>query len=675
MRWIFPIAAALALTACLPPTERYHGAKAPVSEVRVAEGSALDVHVTIESLIASDPAWRVAFANSPKLTVTFDGAPVPCVIRGAGDGPLEHSDVVSFTATHGNRHSPWLAYRLRPAVAGESSCRLGGPAALPVGGAPAIVTSQPVDGARPDAPPVSDVEWERWRKADYVVFAPQGWMSSLTPLIRHRTRVGHTVAAYPVEAAYDRYSGGNPRPEALREAIAALHKHSLGRLHYVLLVGDVSHTYAPDDTALATVPTFYETKVHYPGYRSDDELATDHPYGVLGDAGRKTRSSATLAVGRLPARTEAEARLLGRKIVRYETDRAGDNAAWSRRLIMYGGPANYGKLADTLIETTATYLLNDVVPYDYDLDVVFAKANSPYATRFDALSATLIDDLEEGALFAAYFGHGQPWAFDHAWYRGEQYTIGGVDELSRVNIPRGAPVFLSFTCHTGRYDLENGDPSLAEAMAMAENGPIAVFASSRASHPYPNLLYAQGFIDLFLAKRPKTLGDGVLALKKDMRRRKMMFAGALVGQNPVQLQREHESLYNLLGDPALRLRYPETLAIRQQSTEAGLRVRVASARVVDGTVRLTLETERKVIRGALTTSAQVEKMALPAAFEAMAENHIRAMDKVVTTLDVPLVGGLAEAVLPWPAGSDKLILKALATDGRRSAAGHTVVTR
>src|SRR5207244_6910964 len=127
---------------------------------------------------------------------------------------------------------------------------------------------------------------------------------------------------------------------------------------------------------------------------------SDHPYGVvtIATAAKPLR----LAVGRIPARTAAEASAFAEKIVGYETE--VDSGTWRHRLLVTASDARFGAVADSLIESIAARLLDEKISYEFDLGFTFAKASSPYANRPDTLHHTFVSELQAGALIATYVG-------------------------------------------------------------------------------------------------------------------------------------------------------------------------------------------------------------------------------------------------------------------------------
>ncbi|MCC6528151.1 MAG: hypothetical protein IT373_36225 [Polyangiaceae bacterium] len=499
-------------------------------------------------------------------------------------------------------------------------------------------------------------------RSDYLVLAPRSYRAALAPLVAHREAGGHRVAVRALEDVYARRSAGRPSAEAVRDEIAALAAPADSPLRYVLLVGDPLRGSPP-------LPSF-EPQLDYhaderPG--TSRSFRSDEPFALPDRPGRRA-----LAVGRIPATSADELAGVVGKIVGYERGTGAD--AWQRRVVLFGGPASFGAFLDGLIEQTAMELLDRKLPYDYDLDLVFAKPGSPYAYRFDALGDKLVHDLDAGSLLAVYVGHGARDSFDTVGYRGRAYPIGSARDLARVDIGDGKPLFVALTCHTGAYGQPDGRRSLAETLALNPGGPVAVFAASVESHPYPNYLYAQAFLARFLAEHAASVGEGVVDAKSDMVAGSLALASLLVDGDLDALKRDHTRMYNLFGDPATVLRYPRPAEVRVasggQAPGAPVGVRVTTPGTGDAELEVTLETERRTLPVGLTSERELARLPAERAFEVMVENHARALDKVVARARVLLHGGLAEVVLLGPTAPGTYYVKALVRSGGGSAAGH-----
>jgi hypothetical protein len=439
----------------------------------------------------------------------------------------------------------------------------------------------------------------------------------------------------------------------VRGAIRKLVDAPGSRLRFVLLAGDPLGSPA--------LPAFGGKLGEWAYEWQGSPYLSDHPYAAF--------DSRPLAVGRLPARTEADLTAMVSKIVHYEAAPAG---AWQRRVMVVGSPANFGPVADTFIEWQATTLLDQLLPYDYDVNVLFAKADSPYAYRFDRFGEKIIGDINAGALLAVYAGHGNPESFDDTYWRGYRFPIGTVTDLAALDAAKGAPVFISLTCHTGTFGGERR--SIGETLALNTNGPVAVFASSQVSHPYPNFLFAEALLENLLEKPAPTLGDAVVAAKLALPSRRILAAELLDPGDHEATKDEHLRLYNLLGDPATRLRYPRKASVELSAARVtpGGKVRITASATdfAEGDALITMETERREVKPGLVPLDLSETAPLEATFAAMAKNHAIATDKVVSKSELRMASGRAVAELDAPSKPGRYVVKVLLSNGRDVATAH-----
>lgn len=519
--------------------------------------------------------------------------------------------------------------------------------------------ASPTDGTvRPVEVPTVPPPIER-PATQYVVLGPRSFADELQPLLDLRASQGLVGEFRAVEDVYAARSGGAPKAEALKDEIASIAAaKSPQALKYVVLAGDPVGAPAEVPSFFAQIgdwrPAGFDARPH----------RTDHGYSFF--------DTNPVAVGRLPARTDQEMATVVTKILSYEA--ASSGGAWQRRVLVFGGPADFGPIADGALEAQATSLLDELLPYDFDVGVIFAKSDSPYVYRYDQLGTKIIEELNEGSLLAVYAGHGLEDSFDRARYRGNRYPIGSVRELESLNIENGPPIFVSLTCLTGDYGRASGERSISETMMLHPRGPVAVFAASDVSHPYPNLLYAQALLDTFILRRAPTIGDGIVAAKRSMLGRSIAFASLLVPGDHDKIKHEHLTLYNLLGDPATRVRLPMTAAIEadQKTLAPGqkLTLRIKSSDLSEGSVLLTVETERSALKPGMIASREIEAMPIEKAFEAMAKNYEIASDKVLAKTLGSLVGGVTTVEIDAPKAPGRYVAKALLQGERGVASGH-----
>lgn len=598
-------------------------------------------------------------------------------MKGNGVVAYPCGDEIRFVVDRANRHAPWVVYTLEV----QRTSRDYETAPVPASVAHADATVAHVFARRRAAvlrmkPLFADYDLD----IDYLVLAPESYMGALAPLIEHRRGQGHHPVAVSIEDVCARSNGGNLSPEAIHWFIDIFRRRGNMSLRYVLLVGDCRETYVPGVDGPPPMPTYYRPKMHYKGFWSGGgEYATDEPYATplwldrVEDADSAALEAARpLLIGRLPVQSAEELEGVVAKIIEYETAPAGDGE-WQRRLLFFGGPANYTPLLDAVIEGFAAALLEQMVPYDFSPRVLFAKAGSPYAYRFDRLGEKIVAELNGSSLLATYAGHGARDAFDTIDVNGRSYSIGSAADLSKVCIPNGKPFFICLTCNNGAYDRAGGERSLAEELFLNTDGPIAVFASSRVSHPYPNALYGREVATQLLQTRPETLGEGILALKDAMAAGDIPMAHMFVKDDMAALKAEHRGLYNLLGDPATRLRYPKELDVAASvSAVPGkdawrVAVNVPECPVASGTSIVTFEAPRTMFIHSLETVRP--DMKLEEQFAVIAANHEKAQDRVLRRIELPFAGGrvfIAFEVDHFPAGSAVKVF----IPGHDAAVGH-----
>jgi hypothetical protein len=219
-----------------------------------------------------------------------------------------------------------------------------------------------------------------------------------------------------------------------------------------------------------------------------------------------------MAIGRLPARTPAEAALMVSKIVGYK--QAGSSTS-----VMLIADSNIGFDFEG-----ASRQLSDLLPAGLRIDQINRG-------RVDGATARrqLFDGINQGEKLINYIGHGSA----NAW-NGNLLTAN--DAATLANSTR-LPVFLMMTCLNG-YFMDPGPESLAETLLKAERGgAVAVWASTSLALPTSQTTVNQQlFRQLFQAGNNQRLGEAMRKAKQAVRDTDVRRTWILFGDPTMQMR-------------------------------------------------------------------------------------------------------------------------------------------
>ncbi|MFW6107387.1 MAG: C25 family cysteine peptidase [bacterium] len=343
----------------------------------------------------------------------------------------------------------------------------------------------------------------RANAADYVVIAPAPLMEPAQALVAHRRRHGLAATAVALEDVYDEFNHGIASPRAIQAFLGTASRTWRRKPRYAVLAG--SGTYD------------YKDHLGYGGNLVPPLLAGTG-YGLFA---ADPLFAPHLAVGRLPAATPEELELLVRKIIAYEQG----GGAWTRRVVMAADdPDGGGQYPRDSRELMA------LVPPAYGVTEVSLETTPVGEARQQLLEA-----INDGALLVNYLGHGAPDSLAHE-------RLLTIDDLGALENGGRMPVVTTLTCLTGRFAVP-GHACLGEALVLrGDGGAIAFWGPSGLLFNRQSVALGKEFLKALFHSRDRRLGDAVT--------RALRTCGQ-GGSQEAPLE-----LYNLLGDPALKVRLP-----------------------------------------------------------------------------------------------------------------------
>jgi hypothetical protein len=402
--------------------------------------------------------------------------------------------MLTATTTGGSPGDEWLTF---PARAGGT-----------------YLVTTPAGALRPAA--ITAVAATRFRStggtgADYIVITSPTLASAAARLAAYRATQGLKTMVVTTTEIYDAFNYGIASPHAIKSFIAYATTKLRPKPTYVVLAGEGSYDYKNyTGCGDSLVPTLMIDAEE--GLVPSDVALAD----VKGGDGVPE-----VAIGRIPAMTEADLDSALAKIQAYESAPAG---AWQRQVLLAADDADEAGNFPVDSDALAAALPSSVTvgkAYLDDLDLPSARAS---------LMGSFTDSL-----LVDYIGHGGV----------DQWAAEGL--LTNADVPGLAasaklPIVNALTCLVGQYALPGPDSLSENLVKRAGAGAIAVWAPTAMEQNDDSvrlgILFAR---NLFGGSHTVVLGKVVLTTLR---------AGAAEGLPAWVL-----STYSLLGDPALKVRW------------------------------------------------------------------------------------------------------------------------
>ncbi len=255
--------------------------------------------------------------------------------------------------------------------------------------------------------------WSRYSTgADMIIISHNDFMQAVQPLVDLRSRQGLTVALVDIEDVFDEFSYGTHTPQAVKDFLSSAATNWTKHPRFVLLLGKAS--YDPRNYSGFGNLDFVPTKLVDATYM---ESASDEWLGDFdGDA------VAEMAIGRLPAKTAAEANLMVAKIVGYSP------ATINQSALFVADTSDPGFTFEQDNRSAAAQLPNSI-----SVQYIDRSANGN-----DALTTSqIVNGINQGPLLVNYAGHGNL----DVW----RSIFTSTDALSLSNGNR-LPVFVLMIC-------------------------------------------------------------------------------------------------------------------------------------------------------------------------------------------------------------------------------------
>jgi uncharacterized repeat protein (TIGR01451 family) len=359
--------------------------------------------------------------------------------------------------------------------------------------------------------------------ADYVIITHGDFYTEVLPLADRRQFQGLRTAVVDVQDIYDEFNDGIFHPSAIHDSLAYAYEHwAPPAPSYVLLVGDGNYDFK--DHMERHEPNYVPPRLAYVDPWIGEVAADNRYVCVSGDD-----ILPDMHLGRLPAKTAAEASAMVNKILIYEEDPPpGD---WNEQLLFVADNADdagdFAALSDAIAD--------GFLPAPYAAEKIYYKVTHGSASQ---VKAGILGAINEGRLLVNYVGHATPqfWAFEHFL---DLSDIPGLTNGGRL------PLMVPMTCLDGYYIHPSpaGDDlsCLGEGIVRAPGGgAVASWSATGLGISTGHDFLNKGLFEALFHDDVVEVGPATTAAK--------LYLYANSGG-----YRDLLDTYVLLGDPALRL--------------------------------------------------------------------------------------------------------------------------
>jgi len=347
-------------------------------------------------------------------------------------------------------------------------------------------------------------------RIDYLVLTSRELETAAQALADYRAGQGLRVGVATFEDACDWMAGGLRTPEAIPALLAYARATWAEAPWLVVLAGNGHYDYlnALNLEANPVPPLLVQTA---DGIFAGDALLADADGDGLPD----------VALGRLPARTAEELAAMIAKIQAYES---GFGAAWQNELVLVNDANDVAAGDFAAANGRLAALADEAHPVREQIDL--------NQLAIAAARSKLLAHFQGGAGVVHYTGHGgvANWS--------SRGLLKAADVAGLTNATR-APAVVALSCLVGRYEAP-GVNSLGELLLRkAGGGAVATWGPSGLSRNDPAAELGAAFYRAVLQEGCGTLGPAILQARRSL-------SGDLFAADTL-------AVYNLLGDPALRI--------------------------------------------------------------------------------------------------------------------------
>ena len=378
--------------------------------------------------------------------------------------------------------------------------------------------------------------------AEYIIVAAPAYLNAAKKYQSfQKTVFARNAVVADASELYNDFSGGQASAIAIRNYVKFLFNkaklNSWTMPKYLLLIGNGNFNSRKLNVNFE-LPVYESENSNsiLSSYSTDDFFATLNDYDDINYSSAIKQLS--LAVGRIPARTVAEADSTIQKFIYYQTNTVGGN--WENKLTWVADDGDYNlHLQDA--EEIIQHLQSNAPKWDQQkiyLDLypaVGSSAGNTYPLAFNAIQQS----VQDGTLIINYTGHGN-------YLRLSEEAVIAQAQFDTWDNKNKLPLMVTASCNFAPYDQPGLSPIAYDALMKNGKGVIGLVAANRLVFAYSN----KQINDLFIQQLLVPDSTGLYASIGAALQKAKMINWAEGGDHINTLK------FSLLGDPAMQLLSP-----------------------------------------------------------------------------------------------------------------------
>lgn len=375
-----------------------------------------------------------------------------------------------------------------------------------------------------------------------IIVTHSSLLSQANELAQYRKSQGITAEVVTTDQVYNEFSSGAQDLTAIRDMCRMFYKR--GGLNNLLLFGSCSYDYKDRVANNTNLVPCYEAKN---SLNTVDSYSSEDYFAFFGDNDGDWEENGSLiynhlmqiGVGRLPARNAQEAQNIVDKLKHYESSKTLGKWRNKAAFIADNGDSNIFLRDTENLTNKALGVSPSLNVFKIYLDA-FQDKSTPKGNEVPGAVEAIRNSINQGALIINYVGHGGTEGLSQEGV----ITKDKVESWENLN---KLPFWVTATCDYSTYDDPSKNSSGVITLTKANGGGIGIISATRAVYSTTNYLLNDAFYNAAFKRQANgqmpTLGEIIKNTKNE------------------SVQGVSNRSYSLLGDPSMKLNFPEFKAI------------------------------------------------------------------------------------------------------------------